>query len=483
MKSNNPLHILMNPRSIVFLGASNSIMTIGTPFLLNIIRGGYRGKVFPVHPREKTILGLPAYPNIASLPETPDLAFFVISKKMVPKVFKSCAEKGVKRAVVVTAGYEEIDSEEGARLQNELDRLAKRYGIRYLGPNCMGIINTGISLNTTWFPYKHSPGTVGFVSQSGSYVTQTLPYFARAGLGLSKAISVGNQADIDMIDCLEYLGQDSGTTAIAMYIEDIRRPRAFLELARKITPKKPIVALYVGGTEAGSRASASHTAAMSGSEDLYNGLFRQAGVLRAKSFPELFDSCLALSSQPLPKGNKMAILTNSGGPAITMADACNRYDLEVPLFDRVARQNIKAIIPKTASPNNPVDVTLNYDPLLIFAKLPDVILDLPYIDGMLFYGIFGPVHLRDKKELAGDILDIPIDMISRAMEKACRKFIQFPERLQKPILCCSFNGREDESVAMIQDGGIPVYPSPERAVQAMASLHKYARIKSAYSKN
>jgi len=270
MKSNNPLHILMNPRSIVFLGASNSIMTIGTPFLLNIIRGGYRGKVFPVHPREKTILGLPAYPNIASLPETPDLAFFVISKKMVPKVFKSCAEKGVKRAVVVTAGYEEIDSEEGARLQNELDRLAEKYGIRYLGPNCMGIINTGISLNTTWFPYKHSPGTVGFVSQSGSYVTQTLPYFARAGLGLSKAISVGNQADIDMIDCLEYLGQDSGTTAIAMYIEDIRRPRAFLELARKITPKKPIVALYVGGTEAGSRASASHTAAMSGSEDLYN---------------------------------------------------------------------------------------------------------------------------------------------------------------------------------------------------------------------
>ena len=476
MKS-NPLHTLMNPGSIAFLGASNSIMTIGTPFLLNIIKGGYRGKVFPVHPSEKTVLGLPAYPNIASLPETPELAFLVIPKKLVPTIFKACAEKGIKRAVVVTAGYEEIDAGEGHQMQSELDRLAKRYGIRYLGPNCMGIINTQLDLNTTWFPYKHKSGKIGFISQSGSYVTQTLPYFARTGLGLSKAFSVGNQANIDMIDCLEYLGDDPDTTVIAMYIEDIRRPRAFLEAAGKITPQKPIMALYVGGTEAGSRASASHTAAMSGSEELYNGLFRQAGVLRAGSFPELFDSCQALSSQPLPGGNRMAILTNSGGPAITMADACNRHGLEVPRFDDAARQKIKAIVPQTASPNNPVDVTLNYDPELIFAKLPDAILNLPYVDGMLFYGIFGTVHLREKMELAGDLIDIPVDMISRAMEKACREFVRFPKRLQKPILCACFCGREDDSVAMIQDAGIPVLPSPERAVTAMAALYKYAGIK------
>jgi len=474
----NPLYRLMNPRSIAFFGASNSIMTIGTPFLLNIIKGGYRGKVFPVHPAEKTVLGLPAYRDVFSLPELPDLAFLVVSRKTVLDVLEACGKKGIRLAIIVTAGYGETGSEEGMYSQAALDELTMKYGIRYLGPNCMGIINTAIGLNTTWFPYTHAPGHIGFISQSGSYVTQALPYFARTGTGLSKAVSIGNQANIDMIDCLEYFGDDPDTRAVAIYAEEIKRPRAFLEKAKDITPAKPVVVMYVGGTGAGARAAASHTSAMAGHDGIHAGMFRQAGVLRAMSFPDMFDACLALAEQPLPKGNRLSILTNSGGPAITMADACNRCGLELPLFDLHTRERIKKIIPPVASPNNPVDVTLNYDPDLIFSKLPDIIMDLPYIDGMLLYGIFGPVHLRNKINLAGDLVEIPIDMISHAMEKACTRLVSACRRFKKPILCACFCGREDdETVKQIEDGGIPVYPTPERAVKAMAVLYRYSVIK------
>ncbi len=477
MVKSNPLYRLMNPRSIAFFGASNSIMTIGTPLLLNIIKGGYRGKVFPVHPTKKTVLGLPAYKDVSSLPEVPDLAFLVVSKKAVLDVLDACGRRGVKLAVIVTAGYGETGSEKDRDIQAALDEVAMKYGIRYLGPNCMGIINTAIGLNTTWFPYTQTPGHIGFISQSGSYVTQALPYFARMGIGLSKAVSIGNQANIDMIDCLEYLGDDPDTRAIAIYAEGIKRPRTFLEKARNITSIKPIVIMYVGGTRAGARAAASHTSAMAGHDGICAGMFRQAGVLRAMSFPDMFDACLALVQQPLPKGNRMAILTNSGGPAITMADACDRCDLDVPLFDSRTRERIKKIIPPVASPKNPVDVTLNYDPDLIFSRLPDIIMDLPYIDGMLFYGIFGPVHLKDKINLAGDLIEIPIDMISDAMEKACMKFVSAYRRFKKPILCACFCGRDDdEAVKQIEDGGIPVYPTPERAVKAMAALYRYSMI-------
>jgi acetyltransferase len=478
----NPLKTLMNPQSIVFLGGSNSLQTVGTAQLLNIVKGGYKGKVYPVHLKEKTVIGLKSYQNISSLPEPADLAVMVIPNPAIPGILEECGKKGIRHAIIITAGYEEM-GHKGGQMQKALIHTCKQHGIRFLGPNCIGIINDHINLNTTWFPLKYKQGKVGIISQSGSYVTQTLPYFEKLGLGISQAISVGNQADIDMVDCLEYLSQDPGTEAIALYIEGLKRPSAFLELAKQITPHKPIVALYVGGTEAGSRACASHTASISGPDEIYGALFRQAGILRAKNFSDLFDWSLALAQQPLPSGNNMAILSNSGGPGTSMADECNRHGLYVPMFNKTTQEKIRAMTPLTASPKNPVDITMNYDLDLIFKKLPCLILDMPDIDGMLFYGIFGPMHFQDKKVLSEDLIDIPIDLMKKLMRDACARFVEFPDKNRKPILCACFCGREDEAVMLIQDGGIPVYPTPGRAVRAMGALWKYKKIRDGMEQN
>ena len=472
----NPLQTIMNPDSIVYLGGSNSLKTMGTAQLINIVKGGYRGKIYPIHRKDKTVLGLKAYPDITSIDNPADLAVIVIPPKAIPDVLKECGKAGIHYAIIITAGYGEI-GQKGAQLQQELIDVAQKYDIRFLGPNCIGIVNSPIGLNTTWFPSKYRPGHVGIISQSGSYVTQTLTYFEKLGLGISQAISVGNQANIDMVDCLEYLGKDDQTRSIAMYIEGIKIPKAFLKTARKITKQKPIVALYVGGTEAGARASASHTGSMAGPNDLYSGFFHQAGILRARNVTDLFDWSLALAQQPLPKGINIAVLTNSGGPGSSMADEANHYGLNIPLFSQDIQDKIKSMTPFTAAYVNPVDITMNYDLDLIYKKLPELILNLQKIDGMLFYGIFGTIHFKDKIALSGDLSDISLDLMEQMTEKACNEFIKLPDKFKKPILCACFSGREDNAVARIQDGGIPVYPTPGRAVRAMAALWEYKKIK------
>ena len=475
--SHNPLSAILEPDSIAFLGGSNSIQNVGTSQLLNIVKGGYRGKVFPVHPRENHVLGLRAYPSVMDLPEPADVAIMVIPSSAVPLALEQCGQKGISRAIIITAGYEEM-GQEGRRLQDQLVQIARKYGIRFLGPNCIGVINSQINLNTTWFAHLYKPGHVGIASQSGSYVTQTLPYFANLGLGISKAISVGNQADIDMADCLDYLGSDPQTRSIALYIEGLKRPRLFFQIAKTITPQKPIVALYVGGTEAGRRAAQSHTGSLSGPDELYDGLFRQCGILRAQTLTQLFDWSLALASQPLPRGNRMIVLSNSGGPAASMADECNRHGLDVPPFDTTIQEQVRAMTPYTASPRNPIDITMNYDLDLIFKKLPRLTLNLDQFDGMLFYGIFGPIHFEHKIAMAEGVVEIPIDFLRQWMKKACESFAKLPEEFGKPIICSCFCGREDEAVAFLQDNGIPVYPAPERAVASMSALWRYKRIRS-----
>jgi acetyltransferase len=472
----NPLQTIMNPESIVYLGGSNSLQTIGTAQLITLVTGGYQGEIYPIHRQEKTVLGLKAYPAVSSLDKPADLAIIVIPRKAIPGVLKECGEAGIHHAIIITAGYGEI-GQKGARLQQELLEIAQKYNIRFLGPNCIGIVNAPLGLNTTWFPNKYRAGKVGIISQSGSYVTQTLTYFEKLGLGLSQAISVGNQADIDMVDCLEYLGEDEQTRAIALYIEGIKRPMAFLQAARKITARKPVVAVYVGGSEAGARACSSHTASMAGPDEIYRGFFHQAGILRASNITDLFDWSLALAQQPLPSGKNIAIVTNSGGPGSSMADEANHRGLNVPLLSPAVQDEIKAITPLTASAINPVDITMNYDVDLIYKKLPQLLLNLRNIDGLLFYGIFGTIHFQDKIACTGSSDDNMLSLMKQLLEKTCNEFVKLPEKFKKPILCACFSGREDDAVTRIQDGGIPVYPTPERAAGAMAALWEYAKIK------
>ena len=340
----NPLQSIMAPSSIAIVGASNNATKMGTIQCLNLIHSGFKGDILPVHPKEKIVLGKTAYQSIEKLPYAPELAVLVVPTGLVPGMLEHFGRLGTRFAVIITAGFKETGGK-GLALEEEVNRIAEEYGIRFLGPNCLGIINTWLPLNMTVTPVADHQGKLSLASQSGTYVAQTLPYLHRHGIALSKAISVGNEANIDIVDCLEYLGADESTKAIGLYIEGIRRASRFLEVARAVSRKKPIVAQYVGGTEAGARSGSSHTGAMAGPDYVYDGLFEQAGIIRVDTIEEVYKIGWALASQPPLKGKRIAILTNSGGPGTAMAMTCNKYGLEVPEFSPQVQAKVAKHIP------------------------------------------------------------------------------------------------------------------------------------------
>lgn len=311
--SESPLYPIVNPKSIAFFGASNTFMRMGSIMLSSMQALGYEGKIFPVHPTEKVVRGLPAYSSILDVPEVPDLAIIVLPTEIVCQTLDDCGKKGIRHAIVVSGGFREAGPE-GAALQRKLEAIARRHGIRFLGPNCLGVANLHIKLNPTPIKADCPAGFVGLASQSGSFITQMFNYLHRHGMGFSAALSVGNEASIDIVDCLEYLGACPNTKVITLYIEGINRGSRFVEIAKAITPRKPIVALYVGGSEAGKQAGLSHTGSLSGPNEIYDGIFKQCGIIRAHTLAELFDYALALGTLPRPAGNRIVIQTHSGGP-------------------------------------------------------------------------------------------------------------------------------------------------------------------------
>ena len=249
----SPLYKIVNPNSIAVFGASNSATTMGTTLLDAIKTLGFEGALYPIHPKELEVQGLKAYANIQDVPEIPDLALLVLPTRLVCETVDACGKKGIKHAIVVSGGFKEVGGD-GIQLQKELENVARKHQIRLLGPNCIGVTNPHHKLNTTFMPFAGKPGFVGMASQSGSFVTQMFDYINRLGIGFSAAFSVGNEADMDIVDCLEYLGACPHTKVIVLYVEGIKRGRAFIETARSIAPHKPIVAIYVSGSEAGGRA-------------------------------------------------------------------------------------------------------------------------------------------------------------------------------------------------------------------------------------
>ncbi|MEJ2025659.1 MAG: CoA-binding protein, partial [Deltaproteobacteria bacterium] len=345
---------------------------------------GFPGKLYPIHPTLDQVQGIRAYRSVLDLPETPELAVMVLPTRVVPELLEECGRKGVKSVIIVSGGFKEVGGE-GVTLQSRIISIADLYRMRFLGPNCIGVVNSHSRLNTTFFPYDTAPGFIGMASQSGSFVTQMFGYLRRFGIGFSSAISVGNEANIDIVDCLQYLAACPHTKVIALYIEAIRRGREFLQVARSVTPHKPIVAFYVGGSEAGKRAGFSHTGAMAGPDRLYDGVFRQSGIIRARSIEELFDFCWTLGSCPLPKGNRVVIQTHSGGPGAAAADACSRAGLRLPSLSPATREKLAPLVPLTGSTNNPVDLTFTKNPRDYFHPIPKTLLEGEETDGLLVY--------------------------------------------------------------------------------------------------
>jgi len=470
----SPLYQIANPRSIAFFGASNNFMRMGSIMLSSVDLLGYEGVIYPVHPTEEQVRGRRAYRSVLDLPEIPDLAIIVLPTEVVCQAMEECGKKGIRHAIVVSGGFKEAGLE-GAAMQRELEQIADDYGIRFLGPNCLGVANPHLKLNPTPLPAEGPPGFVGLASQSGSFITQMFNYLRRHGLGFSTALSVGNEANIDIVECMEYLGGCPNTKVIALYIEGITRGRAFMETARAITPHKPIVALYVGGSEAGKQAGLSHTGSMAGPDEIYDGMFRQSGIIRAHTLQELFDFCLALGTLPKPGGNRVIIQTHSGGPGAVAADSLGREGLTLPSLSAGTTRKLRTIIPKTASTNNPVDMTFSKNPMDDFYRIPDILLQEENADMLLVYFLTPDVFI----ERGMQNMNVPPDTIREEVQKLidqnAEAFFSLTQKYDKPVIGYTYRSLQEKMVKNLLERGVPIYQGPERAARAMAALLEYHR--------
>ncbi len=472
----NPLINLMNPSSIATVGSGNNPVKMGTMHALSILKDGYRGTFYPVHPREETILGHRAYPTVADLPEAPDLAFLIVPAPEVAHLLEEFGKKGTKSAVIITAGFGEL-GEEGRRLQKRLIDISAEYGMRFLGPNCMGIINSEISLNTTVMPYTYAPGSLGFASQSGTYVTQSIMYLGKKGIRFSKAISVGNSANIDIIDALEYLGGDEQTKAISLYIEGLRDVPRFIDVARKITPHKPVLAQYVGGSGAGARSSLSHTGSMAAPDHLYEGLFRQAGIIRVHSIEELYIYGNMLALQPPLKGKRIGVFTNSGGPGSAMANTLERGGLEVPEYSQELQRAMRPLMPPHAPSGNPVDMTFSMDIEILSSKLPEMVFESGEVDGIVIHGVMRSGYVKSYYSHIREFLNgAPVEALMASMPDCTGKNISLM-RFGKPVAISSFFDRDDDYMTAYEDNGMPVFDSPEKTAGAMVAMLRHKEIR------
>ena len=472
----SPLYPIANPDSMAFFGASNNPTSMGANLLMSMLAMGYEGKIFPVHPKETTVHGMTAYQSVLDIPEVPDVAVMVLHTTKVNAMLRECGQKGIKSAIIVSGGFKEVGGD-GPALEKELISIAEEFGIRILGPNGLGVANPWHKVNTTFIPHVGEPGFIGLASQSGSFVTQMFDYLANLNLGFSTAFSVGNEANVDLVDAVEYLGACPHTKVIAMYIEGIRRGREFVEVAKSITPHKPIVAFYVGGSETGRKAGFSHTGSMAGPDELYNGIFRQAGVIRANNITELFDISWALGSLKPPKGNRVVVQTHSGGPGAAAADACGRAGLELPSLSEKTIERLAEFVPHTGSKANPVDITFSRNHDDNFEGIPATLIEDENTDVLLMY-CMSPVEVMRRTMKA---MGIPDDQVETEVEKMttanAETVVKTASEHDKPVVGYTWRGLDDPLVRHLLRAGMPVFQDAERAAKAIAGMVKYNQFK------
>ncbi len=441
---------LLRPRSVAVVGASRKAVSIGREILHNLIEGGFTGPVYPVNTAAGSVHSLKAYPSVEAIPDPVDLAVIVVPKEHVVKVVGSCARKGVKGLVVITAGFRETGPE-GARREQVLGAAVRRGGMRMVGPNCMGGVNTDpeLRLNASFAAARPIPGRVGFLSQSGALGEAILSTAADLGLGIAQFVSLGNKTDVSGNDLLEFWEKDDRIDLILMYLESFGQPRRFTTLARRITRTKPIIAVKSGRTAAGARAAVSHTGALAGAEVAIDTLLRQCGVIRVATMQEMFTLAQAFASQPLPAGGRVAVVTNAGGPGILATDTLIGAGAQMAEFTPATTRKLRRVLPAEAAAGNPVDMIASADGARYAAVLGPVLADAR-VDAVLVIFVT-PVYIDALK-------------VAQAISGAAA-------RRRKPVLTC-FMGktRSGEAVAHLKANRIPVYSFPEEAATALAAM-------------
>ena len=448
---------IFKPLSIAVIGASTKKGTIGREILHNLIEFEFNGKVFPVNPKASVIHSIKCYSTILDVPDAVDLAIIIVPRDHVKQTLEQCGEKGVKGVVVITSGFKEIGLE-GAAKELELKQTIKKYGMRLVGPNCFGVLNTSpeYSMNATFSKTTPLVGKVGFMSQSGALGEAILDYANQIKLGFSMFASVGNKADISGNDLLQYWQDDPNTEIILLYLENFGDPRRFTRIARGISRKKPIIAVKAGRTAAGAKAISSHTGALADLDVGTDALFDQCGVLRVTTVDELFDVALALSNQPLPKGDRIAVITNAGGPGILATDAIEGLGMKMASFEEKTLKYLKQNLSPVAAINNPVDVIASGGPDSYRVAM-DAVLSDKNVDAVIV--IFVPPIVVDHKAVIKAI----VEMIEK-------------HKNNKTVLGCFMSAPEvisgSEEMAKHK---IPIYTFPESAVKAMSALTRYRK--------
>ena len=448
-----PLQPLFSPRSVAVVGASRRRGSIGFSLLHNLITNEFEGAIYPVNPAAAAIHSLRCYPSINAIPDRVDLALIAVPRREVEEVVKAALAKGVSGLVVITAGYAETGAE-GAAHERRLRDLVRDAGVRMVGPNCMGIINTddGIRLNATFAPTPARPGALGFVSQSGALGVAILNVALDLGVGFTQFVSMGNKADVSANDLLEHWENDPATGVIAMYLESFGNPRRFAEISRRVARKKPILVVKSGRTAEGARAASSHTGAIAGTDLTDSAFLEHCGVLRADTIEELFDMARALARVPLPAGNRVGIVTNAGGPAIMATDACINLGLQVAELGRATQRTLRAGLPAEASVVNPVDMIASAD-AGSYTRTLAAVLDDPDIDMALVINVT-------------PLLASPLDILESAATVA--------HASTKPVLAVMMATDDFYEEVKTRHELPPVYRFPESAARALAMLARYA---------
>ncbi len=445
------------PKSVAIVGASRESGKVGNTILTNIIDSKYKGKIFPINPKADKIQGLKCYNSLLDVPQDIDLAVIVIPGKYVLQTLDECNEKNVKAAIVISAGFKEV-GKEGAKLEMQLVKKAKEYKIRVLGPNCLGMIDTACPLDASFSPSFPSAGGISFISQSGALGTSVLDWAKFENIGISKFVSLGNKADISEEDLIKYMEDDDTCKVITAYLEGVKDGRKFIEVSSQVSKKKPIIIVKSGNTSAGAKAVSSHTGTLAGSGRAYSASFKQSGIIRAKTIKDLFDYANTFANQPLPKGKKVAIITNAGGPGIMATDACEENDIPMANLNKDTIEKLKEFLPAAANFYNPIDV-LGDAPADRYQKTLEVILNDKNVDAVII--ILTPQTVTQPYKTAKAIVEELKD-----------------SKTEIPIITCFMGGAEvEKGIGYLRNSGIPNFEIPENAIETLKKMIEYSEWK------
>jgi len=451
-RGNQPLDVFFSPRTVAVVGATENAGTVGRTVLWNLVTSPFGGTVYPVNPKRSSVLGIKAYPSVSEIPEEVDLAVVVTPPPSIPGIIRECGDHGVRGAIVISAGFKEVGAE-GAALEEKLLAAARAANVRVIGPNCLGVMSPLSGMNATFATTIARPGSVGFISQSGALCTAVLDWSLKEMVGFSAFVSIGSMVDVGWGDLIYHLGNDPKTRSIVIYMESIGNARAFLSAAREVALNKPIIVIKPGRTAAAAKAAASHTGSLTGSDEVLEAAFRRCGVLRVNNIADLFYMAEVLSKQPSPKGPRLTIVTNAGGPGVLATDALITGGGELAEISAEAMEAYNAVLPATWSHNNPIDIIGDASPER-YAKALEIASKDPNSDGMLV--ILTPQAMTDPTQIAEQLKPLA-------------------KQEGKPVVA-SWMGGVDVAAgeAILNRANIPTFPYPDTAARAFNYMWQYS---------